>query len=55
MDEPLYKTSKVYYGLDDRSKNPGGGWEIFSTSCPYRLRGPPSLLSNGYQSLFPWG
>jgi hypothetical protein len=29
------------YGLDDRG--------------PERLWGPPILLSNGYQELFPWG
>jgi hypothetical protein len=34
----------------------GGGWE-FSSSPPRpdRLWRPPSLLSNGYQRLFPWG
>jgi len=32
----------------------GGGWEFFSpTPCADRLRGPPSLLSNGYRVPFP--
>jgi hypothetical protein len=35
---------------------PSGGWEFFSSPPrPERLWGPPSLLSNGYQVLFPWG
>jgi hypothetical protein len=28
---------------------------FFSPRPPDRLWGPPSLLSNGYQELFPWG
>jgi hypothetical protein len=42
------------YGLDDWGSNPGGGWEFFfSTLRPDRFWGPLSLLSNGYQGLFP--
>jgi hypothetical protein len=35
---------------------PGRGWEFFSSpSRPDRLWSPPSLLSSGYQVIFPWG
>jgi hypothetical protein len=34
--------------------SPGGDWEFFSSPLrPDRLRGPPNLLCNGYQGLFP--
>jgi hypothetical protein len=34
--------------------SPGRGWEYFSSPRPDRFWGPPSLLSNAYQGLFPW-
>jgi len=35
---------------------PSRDWEFFSSPPhPERLWSPPSLLSNGYQGLFPWG
>jgi hypothetical protein len=45
------------YGLEEfYGSIPGGGWEFLSSPpCPERFWGPPSLLSNGYQGLFPWG
>jgi hypothetical protein len=48
------------YRLDDRGSRVrfpgGGGWEFFSSPPrPERLWSPPSLLSNGYQGLFPGG
>jgi hypothetical protein len=45
----------IGYGQDDQMigvRFLAGGWEIFSTPCPNQLRGPPSLLSNGYWGLF---
>jgi hypothetical protein len=39
-----------------RCSSPGRGWELFSSpQRSDRFWGPPSLLSNGYQQLFPWG
>jgi hypothetical protein len=44
------------YGLDGRGSIPGMGNKFFSIPQPRdRLRGPPSLLSNGYLGDFPEG
>jgi hypothetical protein len=43
-------------GLDDWSSIPGKAWIFFSKpSLPDQISGSPSLLSNGYRGLFPWG
>jgi hypothetical protein len=42
------------YGMDGRGLIPGKRQETFLCSTrPRRLRDPPSLISNGYRSLFP--
>jgi hypothetical protein len=44
------------YGLDDRkagARVPIGSMIFTSPYHQDRLRGPPNLLSNGYQELFP--
>jgi hypothetical protein len=56
----LTKFVKVssYLGLDDRGvgvRVPVGARFFFSPRRPDRCWGPPSLLSNGYQGLFPRG
>jgi hypothetical protein len=48
------------YGLDDQGSRvrfpAGAGIFLYITSLRLeQLWGPPILLSNGYQELFPWG
>jgi hypothetical protein len=46
----------IGYGLGGWSSIPGRGKGFFSTSQRSdRVWGPPSLLYNAYQGLFPWG
>jgi len=48
-----FKSETLLLTFDQVS--PDRGWEFFSLPpCPDRLWGAPSLLSNGYQGLFPW-
>jgi hypothetical protein len=46
------------YGLDDREvgvRIPVGSGILSSSICPDWFWGPPNILSNGYQDLFPRG
>jgi hypothetical protein len=49
---------ELSYGLDDRASEfrfpAGAGNFSLHHRVQERLWGPPSLLSNGYQGLFPW-
>jgi len=52
----LSRDSSVVTGWMIGGSRPGRGWEFFSSPPrPYRLWGLSSLLSNGYQGLFPCG
>jgi len=54
-DQPV---QRLGYGLDDRYSIPGRSNDRICFSSPPRadrLWGPPSLLSNGYRRLIPWG
>jgi len=52
----LSRANKSMKWNEMNSSIPGGGWEFLSSPPrPERLLGPPSLLSNGYQGLSPWG
>jgi hypothetical protein len=45
------------YGLHDQGievRSPAEAKDFFSSLCPDRLWGPPSLLYNGYQGCLPW-
>jgi hypothetical protein len=55
--EPGYLSGiALGYGLDDRGFESRQGLEFFSSPPhPNRLWGPPSLLSNRYEALFPCG
>jgi len=49
--------NETYIRLCDRYGGlvPGRSWEFLSSPPrPDRLWSPPSLLSNGFQGLFPW-
>jgi hypothetical protein len=55
----LLSLQTLDYGLDNRGFDSRQGLGVFLFTSlpprPDRLWGPPSLLFNGYQELFPWG
>jgi hypothetical protein len=56
FSEEIYRYFQLEsYGWMIGCSSPGRGWEFFSPPLPDRLWSPPSLLSNRYQGLFPWG